>query len=148
MWFVKAFSELNNDELYDIMQLRSRVFVVEQKRLYQDLDANDKKALHLFKTDDKGAIVAYARIFLEGDGKTVTFGRVVTSPNVRGQGVGQDLLNHVMEVISEHFPGQPIEIEAQTYVQKFYEKADFHAQGHAFIYKLTPHIKMVHQPLK
>lgn len=81
------------------------------------------------------------------DAQTVTFGRVVTSNKVRGQGVGGQLLTKIMEVIRENFPGKLIEIEAQKQVQGFYERADFVSDGEPFIYKSTPHIKMVHQPL-
>lgn len=147
MWKVKHFSELSNDELLDIMHLRNEVFVVEQKRLYQEIDKMDKKALHLFKLDEDHDLVAYARIFLGDDGETVSFGRVVTSKKVRGQGVGQELVKHILDAIRHYYPGHLIEIEAQTYVQQFYEKYGFQTRGKAFIFSLTPHIKMVHQPL-
>lgn len=147
MWQLKTFDELSNDELFAIMQLRNQVFVVEQQRLYQELDQNDKRALHLFQVDADGDIVAYARIFTEVDGRTVTFGRVVTSKKVRGQGVGKELLNQIMITIGQRFPERPIEIEAQAYVRDFYAQAGFQAQGKEFIYSLTPHIKMTHAPL-
>ena len=52
-----------------------------------------------------------------------------------------------MEVIRENYPGKLIEIEAQEQMQGFYERANFVSEGEPFIYKSTPHIKMVHQPL-
>ena len=147
MWHIKKFNELSTDELYDIIRLRNSIFVVEQKRLYQDLDSVDKRAPHLFKTDSEGEIVAYARIFLEDDGQTVSFGRVATSWKVRGQGIGDQLLDRIMDTIRTYFPQHPIEIEAQEYVQNFYKKAGFKTQGGVFIFSHTPHIKMVHEPL-
>lgn len=147
MWQIKKFNELSTDELYDIMRLRNSIFVVEQKRLYQELDDVDKRALHLFKIDDEGEIVAYVRIFLEDDGQTVSFGRVATSQKVRGQGIGGQLLDRIMDAIRTYFPQHPIEIEAQEYVQNFYKKAGFKTQGDVFIFSHTPHIKMVHEPL-
>ena len=38
---LKTFAELNNQELYQILQLRNQVFVVEQTCAYQDLDDQD-----------------------------------------------------------------------------------------------------------
>ena len=72
----------------------------------------------------------------------------MTSKKVRGQGVGKELINHILDTIRQYFPNHPIEIEAQTHVKKFYEKAGFHAQGEEFIYSFTPHIKMLHDPLQ
>ena len=63
---VKEFSELTLQELYDLLQLRAEVFVVEQNCVYQDIDNKDQKALHILGIkNDK--IVAYVRIFKAGD---------------------------------------------------------------------------------
>ena len=43
----KRFQELSLEELYEILRLRSAVFVVEQDAVYQDLDDLDQDALHL-----------------------------------------------------------------------------------------------------
>jgi len=67
-----------------------------------------------------GKVIAYARIFLEANG--VTFGRVVTDPAFRGQGLGKKLMDHILEVIHQDFSNQPISIEAQVQVQGFYKK--------------------------
>ena len=40
----KTFEQLNTKELYDLLQLRSEVFVVEQDCVYQDIDGKDQKA--------------------------------------------------------------------------------------------------------
>lgn len=144
MWVVKQFRELTVDELYQIMCLRAQVFVVDQKRIYQDPDNRDQQALHIFKCDQDGEVVAYARVFLLNDRQTVTFGRVVTSNKVRGQGIGGQLLNEIMNTIQRKYPGKPIEIEAQIQVRGFYERVGFVSKGQPFIYKSTPHIKMVH----
>ena len=61
-WKIKRFQELSTAELYDLLQLRSEVFVVEQNCVYQDIDGKDRKALHLIGEYDS-KIVAYARLF-------------------------------------------------------------------------------------
>lgn len=146
MWHIKKFEELTNQEIYKIYALRSDVFIVDQNRIYRDQDEHDLNAVHIFKVEND-QIVAYARVFLEEDGKTVTFGRVVTSDAVRGTGIGKELMNQIMSVIKDQFAGNKIEIEAQAQVQGFYEKFDFKAVGDIFIHASTPHITMVHDGL-
>jgi len=81
---VKNFSEFTIDELYDVLQLRSEVFVVEQDCVYQDIDGKDRKALHVIGSDENGKIVAYTRLFNAGDYfENASIGRVVVSSTAR-----------------------------------------------------------------
>ena len=59
-WQQKTFDQLTTLELYQILRLRSEVFVVEQKCIYQDIDNKDFSAIHLFLTENY-EIVAYCR---------------------------------------------------------------------------------------
>lgn len=147
MWKVKKFNELSVNELYKIMYLRVATFVVEQDRVYQEIDQDDLKAIHVFKEDHDGEIVAYGRI-LPVDNDTVTFGRVVTSQKVRGKGVGKELLQEIMQAIKEYFPNKKIEIHAQVQVKGYYQQAGLSTEGDEFIFESTPHIKMVHDKIK
>ena len=45
--FVKRYSELTKDDLYEIIKSRISVFIVEQKCKYLDLDDKDKKSYHI-----------------------------------------------------------------------------------------------------
>ncbi|KRK63883.1 acetyltransferase [Companilactobacillus tucceti DSM 20183] len=142
MWEIKEFKELSTKELFDIYKLRQKVFVLEQTRLYKEVDDIDLEAFHIFKyIDDE--LVAYARVFKEGD--HISFGRVVTEHSQRGTGLGKSLMHEVLGFIKRNFPGSRIEIEAQTYVQKFYEKFKFERIGEEFLFNTTPHVKMVLQ---
>lgn len=147
MWKIKSFQDLSSLELYKIMYLRTATFVVEQRRIYQEVDQNDLKAVHIFKEDETGEVVAYARVFLQ-DNDTVTFGRVVTSKKVRGQGVGKELLDQIMKAIGKYFANKEIEIEAQAQVKGYYEQVGFQSVGDEFIFESTPHIKMVHPAIE
>ena len=51
---LKHFRELTLDELADIYRLRVSVFVVEQNCPYQEIDAADKTAYHLYLKDENG----------------------------------------------------------------------------------------------
>lgn len=118
-WYVKKFTGLTTIQLHDIYQLRAKTFVQEQARTYQDPDDTDLNARHVFAYD-QGRLVAYARIY-EHDG-LVSFGRITTSSAYRGTGLGKQLMNHVMAILKVHYADATIEIDAQTHVQKFYEK--------------------------
>jgi ElaA protein len=63
-WKIKRFEALSTIELYKTLQLRSKVFVVEQNCVYQDVDGKDEKALHLIG-ESEGNLVAYAGIILK-----------------------------------------------------------------------------------
>lgn len=144
MWYVKKWNELTPKEIWQILDLRISTFVVEQKRIYHEIDKTDLSALHIFAIkNDK--IIAYARIFLNE--KYVSFGRVVTSEVVRGHGYGMKLLKKIMATIKDYFPGKEIEIEAQEQVKDFYKKIGFKTIGTPFIFESTPHIKMVYERL-
>lgn len=139
MWETKSFAELSTKELFEILYLRTKIFVVDQERIYQEVDEHDLDSIHVFNMID-GKIAAYARIFNQNG--NVTFGRVVTDPKYRGQGLGKELMEHVLEVIHQDFNGKDIEIEAQVQVQNFYRKFNFESVGDVFLFNHTPHIKM------
>lgn len=57
----KTFRELTTDELYELLRVRSETFVLGQNCVYQDLDNDDKTAIHLWlSVDDR--LVAMARL--------------------------------------------------------------------------------------
>lgn len=143
MWQTKSFSELSTKELFEIYRLRVKTFVVDQQRIYQEVDDNDLIAQHVFYQDDR--VIAYSRVFKQNDG--VTFGRVVTDAAHRGIGLGDQLMSQILNTIRTHFPNLKIEIEAQVQVEDFYKKFDFQPVGEPFIFNSTPHIKMIHAPL-
>ena len=143
MWYQKEFKELELKEFYKIVQLRLETFVVEQTRIYNDLDAIDLRALHLFHQDEEGRVDAYARIFETGG--RVHFGRVAVAKDSRGQGLGKAIVGQILDLCEQSFPGRTIEIEAQEQVVGLYEKLGFQRVNEPFILASTPHVKMIYQ---
>ena len=140
---VKNFGELSLDELYEILQLRSAVFVVEQDCVYQDLDGKDKKALHVMGVKE-GEIVAYTRIFAAGDYmEKASIGRVIVKQNHRAFGYGKVILEASINAIEANFKTKTIALSAQTYLRKFYGDLGFKATGSEYLEDGIPHIKMV-----
>lgn len=141
---VKFFNELTINELYDILQLRSEVFVVEQDCVYQDIDGKDRKALHVIGHDDNDVIVAYTRLFDAGDYfENASIGRVVVAKNVRAYGFGHVLMKASIAAIESHYHRKTIKISAQTYLKSFYESHGFSPTGEEYLEDGIPHMAMI-----
>jgi ElaA protein len=139
---IKPFNELTVQELYELLQLRSEVFVVEQNCVYQDVDFKDQKALHVLGIYD-GRIIAYARLFRSGDYfDTASIGRVIINANYRDRKWGNDLMNAAISGILEHFAENNITISAQLYLKKFYESHGFIATSEVYLEDNIEHIRM------
>lgn len=142
---VKSFDELLIKELYDLLQLRSEVFVVEQDCVYQDLDGKDQKALHLLGYIGH-ELVAYTRIFGPGDYfKYASIGRVVVRKEQRQHKYGYQLMEQSIATVSTHFNVQTIKISAQTYLKKFYNTLGFKETGDTYLEDGIPHMAMIYQ---
>ena len=136
----KSFHQLTTDELYELLRVRSEVFVVEQNCVYQDLDGDDREAIHLWLTLE-GKTVALARVCPAGTHMTeISIGRVITTE--RGKGYGKEILLHAIDAASEHFGATLIDIEAQEYAKGFYESVGFKQSSDTFMLDGIPHIKM------
>ena len=143
MTVVKKFSELSIEELYQILRLRSEVFVVEQDCVYQDLDNKDQISVHIF-TKEKNEIVAYTRIFKSGDYyKNPSIGRVVVSKKNRGKELGKKIMIYSIDYIQENLKGDKIELSAQKYLDKFYKDLDFYKIGEDYLEDGIPHQRMI-----
>ena len=137
---IKTFNELTVDELYALLRVRSEVFVVEQNCVYQDMDGDDRDAIHMWLTvGDK--IVALARVCPAGVHlPTISIGRVITTE--RGKGYGKQIMLAAIDVAVEHFGATSIDIEAQEYAKGFYESVGFKQTSDTFMLDGIPHIKM------
>ena len=140
---VKTFDELTKQELYDLLQLRSAVFVVEQDCVYKDLDGKDMKALHVmgFKNEK---LVAYTRIFKPGlYFEQASIGRVIVAKNERRHDYGNQIMKASIEAIKERFNETCIKISAQCYLNKFYTNLGFKAVGDTYLEDGIPHVGMI-----
>ena len=140
---VKKFIDLTTQELYDILQLRSEVFVVEQDCVYQDIDSKDQKALHIigYKND---RVVAYTRIFKPGDYfKESSIGRVVVSEKERKYKYGYEIMKASINMVKEVYNKETIIISAQIYLKTFYNNLGFFEVGEEYLEDGIPHIAMV-----
>lgn len=142
-WKIKSFEALTVNELYDILQLRSKIFVVEQNCPYLDLDGKDKVALHLYGIFE-GKTVAYTRLLKPGlSYNNASIGRVTVDSDYRDRKWGHELMEQSIVGILEHFGESQITIGAQLYLKKFYEKLGFVQTSEMYLEDDIPHIEMV-----
>ena len=142
-WHSKAFKDLTNQDLYNILMIRQAVFVVEQNCPYQDCDGLDEQAIHIYGIAGNN-ILAYARVFQPGiTYKEASIGRILTSQYHRDEKLGYQLVRKCIDYISKHYPSYGVRISGQCYAMAFYEKLGFKAEGDTYLEDDIPHIELV-----
>jgi ElaA protein len=144
---VREFGSLSPHALYDILRLRSQVFVVEQQCIFLDPDNRDQDAWHVTVTDDAGVLLACARVLRPGamyDEPSV--GRVVSAPEARGTGAGKAIMHAALDACASLFPGSSIRIGAQKYLSNFYGALGFVQASEPYLEDGIEHIEMLRPP--
>lgn len=142
-WFVKHWNALTREELYDLLELRTAVFVVEQRCPYQEVDGLDRRAWHVFARDGAGRLSACLRV-LEAEEGDARIGRVLTAPAFRGTGLGRELMLRGIQTAWNQANARRIVLEAQSYARGFYENLGFSpTQRPEFVEDGIPHVEMV-----
>ncbi|MCR8659658.1 GNAT family N-acetyltransferase [Paenibacillus endoradicis] len=142
-WSIKHFSQLSNVEVYEIIKLRTDVFVVEQQSIYADCDNKDLEAFHLQLRDEAGQLLGYLRLLNQGVSyKTYSIGRVIITPPLRRSGFGEQMLQRAIAFIASHWQGDAITISAQQQLTRFYERVGFVVESDPYIEDGIYHIQM------
>ena len=137
------FADLGVDNLYDALQLRCRVFVLEQGP-YLDPDGVDRQSWHLLGRNGDGALVSYLRVVDPGvKYAEPSIGRVITAPQVRGNGSGRVLMVEGIAGCERHWPGRAVRIGAQARLERFYNGFGFVRVGDNYIEDTIPHVEML-----
>ena len=148
-WQCSPFDELSTKVLYAILRARQVVFVVEQNCPFLDADDVDQHCLHLLGWQVQGfnnALAAYARLVPPGGKyREPSIGRVITSPEFRGQGFGKELMQRAVQAMDQLYPGLAIRIGAQQYLEMFYSGFGFVTVSPPYIEDGIPHVEMVRQ---
>ena len=133
-WSRVAGDELTAATLYDVLALRSAVFVVEQECAYQDLDGLDllTGTVHVIGRNGD-AMAAYARVLApDDDHATPRIGRVIVAPASRGQQLGRPLMRAALAVCEQHWPGERVELGAQAHLTGFSASLGFAEVGEPY----------------
>ncbi|HOZ64498.1 MAG TPA: GNAT family N-acetyltransferase [Burkholderiaceae bacterium] len=145
-WKFVAFDELTLRELYELLQLRTEVFTVEQNCVFQDIDGADDQAMHLLGTQNN-QLVAYARCFPAGvKFAEASIGRVVTRSLARGSGLGHLLIQQAVSSVCALWGPQPIRIGAQARLKAYYSGHGFVDVGVPYVEDGIDHLEMVWKP--
>ena len=139
----RNFDSISKEELYDVLSLRQRVFIIEQDCFYEDLDYSDQEANHLLLYKDK-KLIGYSRVFPPGiKYDAASIGRIVVDDKFRGMEYGKMITTESIEFIKNNFPKSDIFISAQFRLVHFYENLGFKIEGSVYLEDNIDHIKMV-----
>lgn len=142
----KEYKDLSSDELYAILHLRQKVFVLEQDCPYIDADYSDQDAFHLLAYKDND-LIGYLRAFKPGikyEGSSL--GRIVTEINSRGLGVGKMITIEGVNFLTKEYSNYEIVISAQHRLQHFYIDLGFTPRGEVYLEDNIDHIQMYFIP--
>lgn len=142
-WSWLPFDRLSTRELYELLALRQRVFVVEQRCPYLDADGRDPQCWHGLGTTGDGVLIATCRIVPPGVFYAEpAIGRVVTAPEMRRTGAGRLLMVEAIDQTKRLYPGQGIRLGAQRYLERFYTSLGFATVGEPYEEDGIPHLEM------
>ncbi|GAB3876829.1 GNAT family N-acetyltransferase [Hymenobacter segetis] len=143
-WHCLPFAALPSLILYDLLRLRSEVFVVEQNCAFQDIDRLDMDAHHLLGYNEAGELAAYARLFDAGkSGEQASIGRVIVAQPFRQYGLGRELMRQALAFSDSLFGPQANKIGAQQHLERFYNEFGYEQSGPMYVEDGIPHIPMV-----
>ncbi|MCL4155991.1 UNVERIFIED_CONTAM: hypothetical protein GTU68_011995 [Idotea baltica] len=126
-WRVKKFAELSVQELYDFLQQRVDIFIVDMNTPYSDLDGKDNhpETYHIMGYEN-GHLVAYSRIMAQdSDADDVCIGRVIVAKECRGKQIGNQLMQVSFDTTRKIYPDCSIFISAQAHLKDYYGKFGF-----------------------
>lgn len=145
-WLDVCFTELSLEQLYNVLQLRVDVFVVEQNCPYPELDGKDKHVhtRHLLGLNDRQEVVAYSRVLAPSISyPQASIGRVAVAKSARGQGLANQLMQRAIAIAKQRWPDDHIQIGAQDYLRHFYQQLGFVVNSEVYLEDGIPHLDML-----
>lgn len=144
-WSVLHFDDLSVKQLFDVLQLRNQIFIVEQDCPYLDVDEKDPISFHVLGVDRQQKLIATSRILPPGVSYSeVSIGRVAVAIENRGTGIGDELNQVSMKFISDHYGEVPIRLSAQEHLIKYYNKHGFEVVSEPYDEDGIPHVEMLY----
>ncbi len=135
----KTFIELTHDELYQILDLRNLIFIMEQKILYIDTDFKDQYCMH-YMIKDGDRVISYLRVVPKGKKfAEYALSRVATRPEYRGLKLGEKIIKTAMD----DYKGEPFRISGQAYLKSYYERLGYHVERGPYIEEDILHYEML-----
>jgi ElaA protein len=134
-------ADLDARTLYELLRLRVDVFVVEQATPSGELDGRDLEpgARHYWLSGGgwPDIVFGYVRLLEEPNGVN-RIGRLCTSRNVRGRGLGRQLMEAVLAEVGDAV----CVLDAQEHMVDFYRGFGFTTTGPAYDWDGIFHVPM------
>ena len=138
-----SFASLSGADVYDLLALRQRVFIVEQACAYLDADGLDQNARHLLLRDERGVLIACTRVLANGVRfETISIGRVVVAPERRLEKLGRRVMEATIRAIEASDGRVPITLAAQAHLERFYASLGFVTISAPYDEDGIPHVDM------
>ena len=146
-WSWHTWPTMTPDLVYEVMRLRSAIFVVEQNCVFPDMDGRDPSCEHLCGRDAAGKLVAYLRLVPPGvRTPEVSLGRVVVAHEARKHGYGRAVMLEGIAGCAKRYPGAPVKVSAQQHLERFYQSLGFRTVGPPYDEDGIMHVDMVRTP--
>jgi ElaA protein len=142
-WY--GFGDLAPARLYELLQFRQAIFVVEQRCAYPDLDGLDPQAQHLLLRVD-GELAGCLRLIPFPGEAPVKIGRVAVAPALRRRGFARSLMMEALACCRRDYPDCAVALTGQTYLAPFYESLGFIATSPPFDDYGLSHVDMILRP--
>jgi ElaA protein len=144
LWTILHFNDLSIQQLFDLLKLRTEVFVVEQNCPYQEVDDKDLSAYHIMGYSNKKELIAIARILPKGISYAeISIGRVAVKQAHRNKGLAHELNERSIRFIENRLLATSIRLSAQSHLRSFYEKHRFKVVSEEYLEDGIPHVEML-----
>ena len=146
-WSLQSFAELDNNSLYEVLALRSEVFVVEQNCIYADIDNLDRLPGNRHIIGRSGdSLCAYARSLapdsVTAGSEDARIGRVVVHTAWRRRGLGNAMLALLLKDLESRYPTSAVRLDAQLDAESMYARAGFVRISDIFLEDGIEHVRM------
>jgi ElaA protein len=142
-WY--GFADFPAALLYELLQFRQAIFVVEQGCAYPDLDGLDQNAQHLLLRID-GELAGCLRLIPFAEERRIKIGRVAVAEDKRGQGLARQMMIEALARCRRDYPDHAVTLSGQTYLAPFYESLGFVVTSPPYDDYGIPHVDMALGP--
>lgn len=141
-WRWQRLEEFKATELYQMLALRQRVFVIEQRCIYLDADGVDTLTEHLTGHDGEQLIGCLRLLPPHVKGPEAAIGRVAVARRYRRKGLGRELMRCAMQRLRDRYRDPAVHLAAQAHLVEFYAAFGFEAISDPYDDDGIPHVDM------
>ena len=145
-WRWQQLEEFEAKDLYQMLALRQRIFVMEQRCIYLDADGVDAITEHLTGYDGDELVACLRLLPPHVKGPEAAIGRVAVARRYRKQGLGRELMRRALQRLRDHHRDPAVYLAAQSHLADFYASFGFEAVSELYDDDGIPHVDMRRPP--